>query len=188
MQDRKTIRTNRMKAYFIDAAKAIIADQGVEKLSVRNVADQAGFSYATLYNYYKDLDGLLWEVKKSFTEDLMQSLEKAGKEAENWDTRKGLEAYADFFLEQPALFRFFFQWPLSANHDGAKETLALFGQISQMSANGAGQNSHENGTETFKAGLYIVHGLLLLFYSGNGMGKDAFREELGTALALIFTP
>jgi hypothetical protein len=49
-----------MYRYFLDSAKNIIKSEGIEALSVRSVADKAGYSYATLYNYYKDVKELAY--------------------------------------------------------------------------------------------------------------------------------
>lgn len=55
----KSKRKERNRQYFIDAAKTIIEQEGVDAISVRKVADLAGFSYATLYNYFSDVNALL---------------------------------------------------------------------------------------------------------------------------------
>ena len=57
--DKKSILEQRMKGYFIQAAMEILRGEGIKDLSVRNVAEKAGYSYATLYNYFKDLNELL---------------------------------------------------------------------------------------------------------------------------------
>ena len=49
----KDIQTERLLRYFLDAAKNIIKSEGLDALTVRSVADKAGYSYGTLYNYYK---------------------------------------------------------------------------------------------------------------------------------------
>lgn len=184
MPDKKNLKTNRMKTYFVSAAKMIIAEQGVENLSVRSVADNAGFSYATIYNYYKDLDSLLWDVKKSFTEDLIQSL--AGKEVDqknqDVDINKAFQAYAEFFINNPKLFRFFFQWPISSESEHAQETLGLFARISNMSGTTLAFQS-----TVFKTCLYTLHGLLLLFYSANGMETQTFWDDFHATMSLILS-
>lgn len=189
MPDKKNLKTNRMKTYFVSAAKTIIAEQGVENLSVRSVAENAGYSYATIYNYYKDLDSLLWDVKKSFTEDLIQSL--GGKEVNQTiqDIGNAFQAYAKFFVENPTLFRFFFQWPISSESEHAQETLDLFARISNMSST----TSHfhldgEKGKTVFKTCLYTLHGLLLLFYSANGMEIQTFWDDFNSSMNLIMKP
>ena len=52
----KIIQEQRIKGYVIQAAKEILKGEGLKSISVRNIADQAGYSYATLYNYFKDIN------------------------------------------------------------------------------------------------------------------------------------
>ena len=46
----KEIQEKRMRDYFIQATREILKGEGIESISVRNIADRAGYSYATLYN------------------------------------------------------------------------------------------------------------------------------------------
>ena len=46
-------------ARFVNAANEIIDSGGVEALTLRRVAQQAGYNSATLYNYFNDLDHLI---------------------------------------------------------------------------------------------------------------------------------
>lgn len=186
MLDKKELKTNRMKTYFVSAAKTIISKQGVEKLSVRNVADNAGYSYATIYNYYKDLDSLLWDVKKSFTEDLIHSLVEKEVDNQNQDIIKGFQVYAEFFVNNPNLFRFFFLWPISCESEHAQETLDLFANIFDMSSTSLAFQFDIKEKETvFKTCIYTLHGLLLLFYSANGMEIKAFWDDFYSSMGLI---
>ena len=52
--ERKKIQEERIRGYFIQATKEILKGEGLSALSVRNIADRAGYSYATLYNYFKE--------------------------------------------------------------------------------------------------------------------------------------
>ena len=47
-----------MLTYFIEAAETIIREEGLASLSLRKVADAAGYNSATLYNYFDDLEYL----------------------------------------------------------------------------------------------------------------------------------
>ncbi|MEW6711726.1 MAG: helix-turn-helix domain-containing protein, partial [Candidatus Riflebacteria bacterium] len=58
---RNPIQQDRIKNFFLDAAVAIIKNDGPENLSARRIAKEAGYSYATMYNYFKDIDDLIFE-------------------------------------------------------------------------------------------------------------------------------
>ena len=45
--------------YFIEATEKLIRSDGVEGLSIRKIASEAGYNSATLYNYFEDLEHLV---------------------------------------------------------------------------------------------------------------------------------
>ncbi|SET68097.1 transcriptional regulator, TetR family [Natronincola peptidivorans] len=60
MINKKAIQKRRMMSYFIEAANQIIEEEGMEGVTVRKVADLAGYNSATLYNYFENLDHLIF--------------------------------------------------------------------------------------------------------------------------------
>ncbi|MDX5609295.1 TetR/AcrR family transcriptional regulator, partial [Clostridioides difficile] len=44
--------------YFIEAAQNIMENEGIENITLRKVADMAGYNSSTLYKYFKNLDHL----------------------------------------------------------------------------------------------------------------------------------
>lgn len=108
--DKKAIQRKRMERYLIDAAKTIIRDEGADAVTVRKVADLAGYSYTTMYNYFADISELLWYAVADYMEELVAVVEAAEEEA-----GYGLEglkevyrAYIGYYLQNPAVYRFAF--------------------------------------------------------------------------------
>lgn len=58
--DKKQLRQKRIMTYFIDAADQIIKDEGVGAVTIRKVSDLAGYNSATLYNYFDNLNHLIF--------------------------------------------------------------------------------------------------------------------------------
>jgi AcrR family transcriptional regulator len=108
--DNKQIQTERMKGYFIEAAKELLKGEGLRSVSTRSVAEKAGYSYATLYNYFKDINDLVFECVKDFLTECESIAEertkkiKPGKEKIKAITT----AYIDFFIEYPGIFELCF--------------------------------------------------------------------------------
>ena len=50
--EKKELKRQRIRTYFLEAAKEIIINEGYESVSVRKVADIAGYSYAIYINQY----------------------------------------------------------------------------------------------------------------------------------------
>lgn len=55
----KTEQRNQIFASFVNAANEIMEEEGMNGLTLRKVAQKAGYNSATLYNYFKDLDHLI---------------------------------------------------------------------------------------------------------------------------------
>jgi AcrR family transcriptional regulator len=106
----KEIQEKRMKEYFIQATKSILKGEGLKSLNVRNIADQAGYSYATLYNYFKDVNDLVFLCVEDFQEEC--ELFVAGQTKDIPDGKGKLKAtilgYINYFVEYPGIFELFY--------------------------------------------------------------------------------
>ena len=51
-------KRKRIMSYFINATIELMEEEGIENLSIRKVADRAGYNSATLYHYFSNLDEL----------------------------------------------------------------------------------------------------------------------------------
>jgi AcrR family transcriptional regulator len=107
---KKEIQEKRMKEYFIQATKDILKAEGINALSVRNIADKAGYSYATLYNYFKDINDLVFLCINDFQQECKLFVSKQSKKnAPGLDRLKAsVQAYIDYFVEYPGIFDLFY--------------------------------------------------------------------------------
>jgi len=110
MVDRKEIQEQRMKGYFIQATKDILKGEGLRAVSVRNIADRAGYSYATLYNYFSDVKDLVFECVKDFQDEAEEFIK-----LETNNVKPGLkkiksiaQAYMKYFVQYPGIFELFY--------------------------------------------------------------------------------
>lgn len=53
-----TVKRKRIMVYFIEATEKLIRQEGVNGLSIRKIAAEAGYNSATIYNYFNDLEQL----------------------------------------------------------------------------------------------------------------------------------
>lgn len=108
--EKKMIQEGRMKSYFIQATKELLKNEGLQMVSVRNVADRAGYSYATLYNYFKDLNELIFVCVKDFQSEceefVVSETEKVtrGRKKIHAITK----AYISYFIQYPGIFELFY--------------------------------------------------------------------------------
>jgi AcrR family transcriptional regulator len=62
----KEIQTMRIMTYFIDATVQIIEEEGIQNVTIRKVADLAGYNSATIYNYFGELSHLIFFASMKF--------------------------------------------------------------------------------------------------------------------------
>ena len=110
LMNNKEIQEQRMRGYFIDAAKNILKSEGLRSVSVRSIADKAGYSYATMYNYFKDVKELIFICVKDFQEECAEVIA-----AETRMSPRGVEklkaitkSYMKYFVQYPGIFELFF--------------------------------------------------------------------------------
>lgn len=124
----KEIQEKRMKEYFIQAAKSILKGEGLRSLSVRNIADQAGYSYATLYNYFKDVNDLIFFCVEDFQEECAAFV--ASQTQNMPDGKEKLKAtiigYVGYFVEYPGIFDLFYL-AMVGDFGSKKATIDLIG-------------------------------------------------------------
>ncbi|KXB44425.1 TetR/AcrR family transcriptional regulator [Finegoldia magna] len=81
--DKKYIQKVRMVKYFVDATIEIIEKEGYEAVTIRKVADIAGYNSATLYNYFDNLEHLLFFASMRYLQDYIDQLPIYIKNANN---------------------------------------------------------------------------------------------------------
>jgi AcrR family transcriptional regulator len=173
--DKSNIKKQRIKTYFVDATKEIIRNEGVEKVSVRRVAETAGYSYATIYNYFTHLDDLLQSVKGIMVFELIDLLQK---KTENYPNdveglKKMLRTYMEYFYENPNVFRFFFfayiryQGNSPEGEAGGPDFNVMWRRTLTGLVN-EGKLKEEHIENFAKTMIYSMHGMLTLSLSGNG--------------------
>ena len=187
MVDNKNLKKQRIKMYFLEAAKEIILSEGYENISVRKVADMAGYSYPTMYKYFEDLNELLWDVKEIMVTDLVAlMLSKMPQELYDLNTIKKLfRLYIAYYFENPNVFKFFYFHQLSKPskksdrleaeikiEDMWKETFRGFVLEGKL---------HETEIEVVaKLFIYGMHGMLTLCLSNNGeLTEEIVYQDLG---------
>lgn len=108
MISNKEIQEKRMCRYFIDATKNIIKSEGISTVSVRSIAREAGYSYATMYHYFKDVNDLLFLCIEEFQHEIEDYVLSKTELIESKKIEAVTKAYIEFFTEYPGIFELFF--------------------------------------------------------------------------------
>jgi AcrR family transcriptional regulator len=65
--------------YFIEAAEEIVETEGIQAVTIRKVSDMAGYTSATLYNYFDDLNHLIFFVAMRYLETYREEQARAAQ-------------------------------------------------------------------------------------------------------------
>jgi len=102
------IKEERTKSFFINAAKEIISGEGISALNVRNIAERAAYSPATLYAYFKDLNNLIKICAYSFIDDISKFIIEQMKNNSGDFHSNYYKNYVRFFVQYPGIFQLLF--------------------------------------------------------------------------------
>ena len=83
MNNRTLLRQRRIINYFIDAADEMIRQEGIDAVTIRKVADKAGYTSATLYNYFENLTHLIFLAAMNHLEEYYKEVVQRVKNCKN---------------------------------------------------------------------------------------------------------
>ena len=163
----KDVQEQRVRGYFIQATNEILRGEGISNLSVRNVAEKAGYSYATLYNYFKDINELLSVCIIDFIEESKEFIIGETKDITQGKDRLEaiIKSYVKFFIQYPGIFELFYITPLK-NSDSAKEIISFLEEMCNedwtyiIEHGDYSKEAIEINKESVK---YLITGLLVLY-------------------------
>ncbi|MBW2453521.1 MAG: WHG domain-containing protein [Deltaproteobacteria bacterium] len=153
---------------LVEAALALVEDQGVSALTLREVARRVGVTHAAPYRHFKDKSALLAAVAEEGFKRLTHALVAARGAAPAAEGRAAMGiAYLRFAIEHPAHYRVMFGVEAeTARTDGLRAAAAeLFTEVQQSSPapspaaspDGAGQNLAATSAWAEWHGLAALH-------------------------------
>ena len=194
---RKQIQEQRIKNYFIQATKDLLKGEGLRTVSVRNIADRAGYSYATLYNYFKDVKDLVFECVKDFQEECEEMIITETK-----NSSQGLEkikaitkSYIKYFVQYPGIFELFYTEKVTELQN-KQQTVEMINTFLDKLTNDEWNYCITNNIVSMNEAMlkrsqlkYLVTGLLLLYISRRHPSSyqdfmDDVESQLNSVLGL----
>ncbi len=189
--ERKEIQELRMKGYFIKATKELLKGEGLRSVNVRSIAERAGYSYATLYNYFKDVKELVFYCVRDFQDECQEFInEETSGQSHGMDKIAVITlSYMKFFIQYPGVFELFF---LEKVHDiGNKQpTLELITTFLNRLCEKEWEYCINQGIVTQEESqmkqhslTYLTTGMLLHYL--NRRQPDSYQEMMTRAKRLI---
>ncbi|MBO5246931.1 MAG: TetR/AcrR family transcriptional regulator [Eubacterium sp.] len=101
-----------LKTQLIETGLRMISEDGIQKLSLRKLAQSCGVSEAAPYSHFKNKDDLLTAMQEYITGQLQRRLEDAYEHTEPKGSTDAIlnmgKAYVMFFIEYPQYNSFLF--------------------------------------------------------------------------------
>ena len=109
VKERRARERTQQRQRILDAALAIISQEGFAALSMRKLGDRIEYSAASIYLYFKNRDQLARELRRIGFEQLLAKMETAIKRRSGHKALHAMgNAYVTFGKEQPELYRLMF--------------------------------------------------------------------------------
>lgn len=187
----KNDKSQRVRLHLANTAKEMILESGMENISIRKIAAESGYAYATIYNHFKSLDELLWLTRNLFIDDVNDHMAKHSikRVFNNEDLFSIFKTYIDYFVDHPQVYHFLYFYSLDCEQKTSKSSieseehsesfLSAFEYLSQ-------QKSIENVAQITKSIMYSLHGLLTLSFSQNDqLSTDDVYKELKSIIHFV---
>lgn len=178
-----------LRTVILDRARAIIAQRGVDALSLRAVSTEVGVSHAAPRHHFASRQALLTAIAAQGFTDLAEAIEQAqGSDKSFLST--GL-AYLRFALDQPAAFEVMFT-PTLLDRDDPELVAASARALGHLQAGAADAGSDADATAL--AAWSLIHGFAQLARSGSlahagyapdGTTTEGFLRLAGRAASLL---
>lgn len=116
IQERKERERESMRATILDAAMQLYIENGLESVTIRNIAERIEFSPATIYLYYTDKEDIFYGLYTLAFGRFIAALEAQPKTDDPWDVLyAGCKLYVDWALENPKLYDLMFVQEMPMN-------------------------------------------------------------------------
>jgi len=189
--DKKEIQETRIRGYFIEATREMLKGEGIRSINVRAVAERAGYSYATLYNYFKDIKELVFICVKGFQDEagtfINESTSKVPQGREK--IRAIMKSYISYFVQYPGIFELFFVEKMNDLGTNQPTASLIYTFPDRLCADewqyciGQKQLNVEKATVLSNELRFLVTGMMLFYlHRGQPAGYNEFMSMVDTQL------
>ena len=183
-------RSRARLAQILAAADAILAEEGVEALTIRRIADRAGVSVGTLYQFFADKGSVVDAVAHAYIAEFDGLVEGLVSSADGGDWSDPVGRIVDEFV---ALYRshpgYVALWsgrhlsPELARADEANNQLIAAG-VQRLLADHAGVADNDRLELAVQVAVRAADALLQYAFTVSPEGDDGVLAELKTLLRL----
>ena len=160
-----------LRRALVESGLAVLKGEGLEKLTLRRAAREAGVSAAAPYRHFKDKKTLLAAIAENGFRELHAMLEDSNASAPGDLDRSG-QTYLRFALKEPEVYRLMFTQNVLSDSAGAESldeaSSSAFGSLVATIEVGMAANliQETDTTQLALAAWALVHGIAMLLIDG----------------------
>ena len=195
MATKKNYHHGDLRRALLDSALAIIEEQDISALSLRQVARRAGVSHTAPYRHFADKEALLAAVAEEGFQEFSKYLEQA-RDAESTPLNQlqatGI-AYVKYALRYPTHYRVMFGSYHADTDEGSSLTITAnqsFQILVDLIETGQAKKEIKAGEPRLLAlaNWSLVHGLAMLLLDNHlGIDDDAVQPLIQQTIGLMET-
>lgn len=169
--DRKERDKEELRERILVAAKSLFLEKGVEKTSIRNIADRIEYSPGIIYHYFRDKNEIFHALHQGGFLQLMEKMQVLASVRNPMERLKAMGSiYINFAMENPDMYDLMFikEAPLchvfNTEHDNWKEGGGTFDYLRRTIVDCA-ESGHFKGHDLEALSYLIwsaVHGMVSL--------------------------
>ncbi|NJO91612.1 MAG: TetR/AcrR family transcriptional regulator [Chloroflexia bacterium] len=161
--------------------------EGLKSISVRNIAEKAGYSYATLYNYFKDVKDLIFLCVKDFQDECKDYIREEVKQVAYGKARIKmiLISIVKYFNQYPGIFELFYIETMSDISSNREATNLVVNFIEEQTKKdwetliSGGLLTEKTARLKIESVNYMIAGALLLYLNRRYPGSyNEFAEGI----------
>ncbi len=166
---------------IIGAAERVFAVKPFSKVSIRDIAREAGISHASIYRYFPDQQSLFVDAFLHGAEEISLFLADIIKGSDKGDIEKVCEAYISYLIKNDQYFRMMTHFMLDGSlSEEMTEKLnaaerSIFDQFDAMFRK---MNSAEPVRPLSHAFFAALNGVLITFKNYPGRSKESVRRHM----------
>ena len=186
---RQRSRSTDISAHLLDAAREILASEGLEAITVRNVAARAGVAPAGVYSRFEGMPGLLDALLRQGFEALHRSLAAASGPNARARLVAACDSYRTFALDNAEHYQLMFDHKraLEMSPETYATAEAAFTELVTRvrDAQGAGVLAAGAAVDVAQQMWSALHGAVSLELNGIGFAKDAEKVYRDVVRAMV---
>jgi len=179
--DLKASEIKARRNVIIEAAERVFAVKPFSKVSIRDIAGEAGISHASIYRYFPDQRSLFVEAFLRGAHEIVRLLAAIIKEREGGDIAEVTQAYLAYLINNDQYFRMMTHFMLDGSlaaemieklNDAERQ---IFDQLDMMFRKMKVPEPVRPLSHAFFAAL---NGVLITFRNYPGRSKDAVHQHM----------